>query len=217
MAFIDFPYISDPTPLAIVAIFDKYLPEDWHDWEPETLRTEIPGIMSPNTASTVFATTAVVHQARDDDKTAVPWEEPDVFGDITVAFQGLQHDPAFWQRPQLDEIWYAQKVLAEIDPNLKISDDVVAYIAACLIDQGMLVHPFSTRIMDKMHELIKEIALSKRIAETWNNTQRRKQIIKHPSLEPIAVQVLKLEAARQLVEQRISLGKRQIAFVNGSA
>lgn len=214
MAFKDFPFISDPTPVAIYKILNQHLGAGWWGWEPETLRMEIPGPLPEHRWSVIFATAAAVNQARDKDRTWLPWSDADIFGDIAVTFQGIQHIPDFWQKPQLDQIWYAVEVLKVFDDKAELEEDVKAYIAACLVYDNVFFYPYMDDfVKNKIIELSHRRELVEEIYKTWNNVEKRSELIRLPKLEPVCVQILKIEAANQLVTQRLNLGKRQIRFV----
>lgn len=217
MSFKDFPFINNPTPIAVIIIFDKYIP-GWFGWEPETLREEIPGdkIITEDIWSMIFACAATVNQARGEEKVFIPWTEPDVFGDISIAFQGVLHNPEFWQKPTLSQIWYTLKVLDFIDSKQEIEEDVAAYISCCLIDNDIYTIPFEHKMIhSKMRELTPDHIdeLANKIDYIWNNIALRDKAIKRPVNNPINIQILKMEAARQVVDGRIAKGIQQIEFI----
>lgn len=213
MAFIDFPFISDPTPIAIYEILSEYLDSNWWEWEPETLRMEIPGEIPEHRWAVIFATMAAVNQAKNDDRTWTPWTEPDIFGDIAVTFQGIQHNPEFWQKPLLHQIIYAIEAMKYFDHTELIEEDVKAYIAACLVYDNVFFYPFNDQfIKDKIKELSKKPDLVDEVYNTWNNVKERKRLIKFPQNTVIGIQILRIEASRILVEERLNLGQRQISF-----
>lgn len=216
MSFNDFRTVSDPTPIAIYEIFNKHLDKDWYTWEPETLRMEVPGPVPEDRWSTIFATMAITNQAKEEDNPWTPWSEADIFGDICIAFQGIQHNPAFWQKPTLDQLWYAKKVLEHVDPRETLEEDVKAYIATCLSYDDVYFWPeYDEFIEGKITELTygRVKSLQKEIARTWNDETKKLELINLPRLTPLCVQVLKIESARELVYDRLELGKRQISFV----
>jgi hypothetical protein len=214
MSFTDFKLVSDPTPIAIYEILNKYLEHGWWEWEPKTLRDEIHGPLPEHRWSVVFAVAATINQARADNAQWLPWNEPDVFGDIAVAFQGIQHNPEYWQKPTLEQIWYANEVLQHIDKKAELEDDVKAYIAACLVENEILYYPLNDDFIDnKMKDLSKRPDLIKEAKETWNSEPLRNKLLARPESSTKGIQVLRMEAARLLVDERIEKGKRQINFV----
>lgn len=217
MSFKTFQYITDPTPIAIISIFDKYLP-GWYGWEPETIRSEMPegASITDSNWSSIFACAATVNQARDEDKQWMPWEEADIFGDITQAFNGVEHNPEYWQKPQLGEIWYALNVLEFIDKSAEISDEVAAYIACCMVDRDIYFTPFDNKkVQKKVLEIIPMHVekLSRESLDVWNDILSRKKAISRPENNQINNQILKVEAARISVARRMKEGTDQIRFV----
>jgi len=216
--------ISDPTPIYIKALFNKYLEGKWYEWEPETFRQEIGEPLPDNRWSAIFATAACMNQALEEDTHFVPWVEADIFGDTTQAFAGIAHDFGVLQKPSLGEIWYTLNVFEDIyniaeSIGVGISEQVITYIACCLIDQGFVACPVGDNlnghmINDKMIELSPSdsnaVELNRKVLEAWNNEEKKQEILDLPSTDAVSTQVLKMEAGKLWCKNRVLKGLRQV-------
>lgn len=219
----------------LIAISDE---EKAWTWEPETIEAEIPGYIG-HRMPLIQAVAAALNNARGDayedipqfDKVGqvqvirrqlyLPWREADLYGASAVAFAGIDVDFGLLQMPTAGQLWYCHQILSLIEPITEdiYSDEVIAYIANCLIEQGVYFCPWSKRVNDKIIALYKNephmLALNRNSMMKWRDDKHREEMIneKDENLgnagKAIQVQLLRMKSASIWKDERNQLSVRQ--------
>lgn len=154
---------DDTSAVEIDGFLSKHLGEDWWDWEIETiiqkLWVEFGIALSDSVNDKVLA---IRHLCRSD----LPFRDWYEFNQIALSFGGAIADFTHLRKPSPGMVINAVKSMNKIRPDAEndFGDDVIKYIAICLIDDGVYAPPPSIEalISSRMRELV-----SKESSDMW--------------------------------------------------
>lgn len=236
-----FSQVSDPTPMFIIDSLQAMSDSGgkWFSWEPETIRDEIPGVIPNHRMNIIMAVAALMNNVhgtavKEDVRVSknprelevaisplmAQWNEADLFGDTCIAFDGISASFEYIQMPTAGQMMYLVHVMTALhaDTLSSFSDEVNAYIAACLFHQGIYFSPWHSNnsIQEKLEEMLRDgHDISRRSRHVSTDRGRREEsLLKRDKDDPVYIQVLKVEAARQYRSNRIDLGIRQISSIS---
>ena len=124
--------------LGVYNTMNDYYAMDWHDWEPETLWQTLlmeRGIEPTEQVKNLVQALQVIC------KTNFPFEDFSTFENVAHA---INLNPVHFDTMQPlepKEIALTIKVLQAIRPKEEFEDDVLGYIAACCLEDGLVVLP----------------------------------------------------------------------------
>jgi ribosomal protein L37E len=130
------------------AVLDKILTELWPDWinqEPETTLTMLrsftkQGAVNPLVRTKVNAL-KLIHASEG------PWEDWEEAQWVCQALNDNIPDFANLYRPELGELFIAVETMNELR-KLPFSDEVVRWMAACCLDQGIVFSPYPLNFLN---------------------------------------------------------------------
>ena len=159
-------------PLEILRQLRKTLPNGWPEWEPEILINHVEiefGPIDQLTKEKIMALQVAL-------ATDVPWNDYDVFENTCLAF--TNNIPTFGVIEPLDlhEMAFGIGVLNAIRDE-KYSDEVLGYIASCMVYNGVICQPQDSPLPDVrnyINRIIPDDAkeISQVFIDEWNAGNR---------------------------------------------
>jgi hypothetical protein len=179
--------------LEIYRILNEKFNRDWHDWEPETIYSELLHSLSikpdERLKNIIGALQVVVN-------TNFSFEMWNVFENICHAFN---ENPVFFsivQPAELDEIALTIKILKIIRPKEVFSDDVCGYIAASAKNSGVVFLPgelYPERSQQILDGLFNDEKLKNEVKQTYPKVLQ--------GSGPLEIQTQKLDEIKNYIEE----------------
>jgi len=120
-------------------LFDRTFERQWIEWEPETLRMEIPRTWGVHPIEEVFEKIMALQTFL---RTDLFWDDVIAFENIVLAFNDLFVDPDLVQQALPREIAFGVVVANRLNTKSDFVQDIVEYIRASHREEGILVyHP----------------------------------------------------------------------------
>jgi len=120
-------------------LFDRTFGRQWIEWEPETLRMEIPKTWGVHPIEEVFEKIMALQTFI---RTDLFWDDAVAFENIVLAFNDLFVDPDLIQQALPREIAFGIAVAKRLNEKSDFVQDIVEYIRASHREEGILVyHP----------------------------------------------------------------------------
>lgn len=182
--------------LSLYNTLNDYYSTTWHDWEPETLWQTLKlerAIEPTEQVKNLVQALQVLC------KTNFAFEEFSVFENIAhaISMNPVHFDTTQPLEPK--EIALAIKVITAIRPKEQFEDDVEGYIAACCLDDGLVVLP-TDLFPEQCQEFLNKISANVEpnlIKEVLNPTQQ------HDSESMIGIQIDRINEVRDYIEDNL--------------
>lgn len=194
-------------PIALdLCLLKKYGPE-WFGWEWETLHMRIPqdfkGGLSWLNLSKIMAVSSL-HLVD------TYWHRWEVFGWVTMAFNGLFADFDVLQKPSAIECLISVDIANRIRTDVEWSPDLLAYLAASFRYDGLLcpIPPCDFVPMD-LKDLGTDYA---EVKEKWPQVRDSRRVPKEESVN--AEQLRRMLVAHDAVEENRALLRHQLLLVD---
>jgi len=191
-------------PLKLSSILDDYFGSDWHDWDPEVIRTSLAAEAGVEPGDSVMNKVMAVK---------IAFRRPDVFYDRWQAFEKIavslnNHDPSMSDTEELDpeEMANAVTVFAKIAGEGDFSDEVKTYVAAKLYDSGFVVAPPQLAFSDgRLGDMVKNDDLRSKVILAYAKAVKSDDPLSE-SEDPVSIQVARLIRTHVYVMDQASEG-----------